>query len=54
MDSLDFSVCVPVVPPFVPVVTVPFSDVNVVWEVVFSDSDCEFVELVLSLSENAE
>ena len=43
-NSLDVSVCVPVVPPMVPVVTVPFSDVQVVCEVVFSDSDSECVE----------
>ena len=36
-----FGVCVPVVPP---VVTFPFSEVDVACEVVFCDSDCEFVE----------
>ena len=36
--------CVLVVSPFVFVVTVPFSNVNVVCEVVYFDSDCEFVE----------
>ena len=38
--------CVPAVPPSVPAVTVPFSnvDVDVVCEAVISDSDCEFVE----------
>ena len=35
---------VAVVPPSVPVVTVPFSNVNVVCEKVCSDSDCEVVE----------
>ena len=34
-----------VVPLFALVGTVLFSDVNVVCEAVFSDSDCEFVEL---------
>ena len=43
-NSLDLSVCVLVVSPFVLVVTVPFSNVNVVCEVVYFDSDCEFVE----------
>ena len=43
-NSLDFALCVPVLPHVVPVVTVPFSDVNVVCEVVFLGSDCEFVE----------
>ena len=36
--------CVPAVSPFVLVVTVLFSDVTVVCEVVFSNSDCEFVQ----------
>ena len=39
-----FGVCAPVVPPVVSDVTVPFSDVNLDFEVVFSDSDWEFVE----------
>ena len=45
-DSFGFLVCVPAVPPSVPVVTVPVSNVNVhvVCQVVFSGSDCEFVE----------
>ena len=43
--SLEFSLCVLVSPHVVLVVTVPLSDVNVVCEVVFSDSECEFVEL---------
>ena len=37
----DISLCVLAMPP---VVTVLLSDVNVVCEVVFCDSDCEFVE----------
>ena len=37
--------CVPVVSPFVLVEIVLVSGVNVVCEVVFSGSDCEFVEL---------
>ena len=42
----SFDLCVPVVLPVVPAVTVLFSDVNVngVSEVVFSDSDCDSVE----------
>ena len=36
------------------VVTVPFSNVNVVCGDVFSDSDCEFVEPQTSLPENGE
>ena len=39
------AVCVPVVPPSVPFVTVPFSSVNVVCDVVFSDSDGDPVSL---------
>ena len=39
--SWDIPLCVLAMPP---VVTVPLSDVNVVCEVVFCDSDCEFVE----------
>ena len=42
---LGFSLCLLASPPAVPVVTVPFSGVYVDCEVVFSDSDCEFVEL---------
>ena len=42
--SLDLSLCVRASPPVVPVVTVPFSDVNLVCEAVYSDSDCEIVE----------
>ena len=38
------SLCVPASPPVVLVLTVLFSDVNVVCEVVFSGSDCESVE----------
>ena len=46
-ESFSFSVCVCVlaVPPSVPVAIVLVSNVNVVCEVVFSDCDCEFVEL---------
>ena len=43
-NSLGFSLCLPASPPVVPVVTVPFSHVNVDCEVVFSDSGCESVE----------
>ena len=43
--SWDISLCVLA---SLPVVTVPLSDVNVVCEVVFCDSDCEFVELQTS------
>ena len=43
-NTLDFSVCVPVVSPFVPVETLFPSNVNVVCDAVFSDSDCELVE----------
>ena len=41
---LGFPLCLPASPPVVPVVTVPFSGVDVDCEVVFCDSDCEFVE----------
>ena len=40
----DFGVCVFAVLPSVLVVSVPFSNVNVVCDVGFCDSDCEFVE----------
>ena len=40
--SWDISLCVLA---SLPVVTVPLSDVNVVCEVVFCGSDCEFVDL---------
>ena len=43
-NSFGSLVCVLVVPLSVLVVTVLFSNVNVVCEVVFSGSDCEFVE----------
>ena len=53
--SVDLSLCVLASPPVEPVVTVTFSDVNLVCEAVFSDSDCEIVEpqtfLSLSLQE---
>ena len=42
--SVNLSLCVLASPPVVPVVTVPFSDVNLVCEAVFCDSDCEIVE----------
>ena len=56
---VDLALCVLASPPVVPVVTVPFSDVNLVCEAVYSDSDCEIVEpqtfVSLSLSpENAK
>ena len=41
------------VPPSVPVATVPFSNVNVVCEVVFSDSDCELNRRPFRSPENA-
>ena len=54
-NSSSFSVCLLVVPPSLLVVTVPFSNVNVVCEVVFSDSNCEYVEpQTFSLSRNRE
>ena len=54
-NSLDFSWCVRTSPPVVPDVTVPFSDVSVVYDVVVSDSDCEIVEpQTLSLSRKRE
>ena len=54
-NSLDCSVRVPVVPPFVPVVTVPFLNVNVVCEVDFCDLDCDFVQpQTFSLSRKRE
>ena len=43
-NSLDLILCVLASLPVVPVVTVPFSDVNLVCEVVFSVSDRELVE----------
>ena len=42
-DFFEFYLCVPA-SPVVPVVTVPLSIVNVVLEVVFTESDCECVE----------
>ena len=42
--SVDLALCLLASPPVVPVVTVPHSDVNLVCEAVFSDSDCEIVE----------
>ena len=39
-----FFLCAPASSLIVPVVTVPFSDVNVQCKVVFSERDCEFVE----------
>ena len=43
-NSFGSSVCVPVVPLSVLVVTVLFSNVTVVCDVVISGSDCAFVE----------
>ena len=49
-----FGVRVPAVLPSVPVVNVPFSSVNVVCEVVSSDSHCESVEPQTFLQRNAK
>ena len=43
-NSLDLSLCVLASPLVMLVVTSPFPDVTVDCEVVFTDSDCEFVE----------
>ena len=43
-NFLDLPFCVFASPPVVLVVTVPFSDVGVDCEDVFSDSDCEHVD----------
>ena len=43
-ETFWFSVCVPAMPPSVPFVTVLFPIANVVCEVGFSNSDCDFFE----------
>ena len=53
-DSFGLSVCVPAVLPSMLVVTLRFSNVNVVCEVVFSDSDCGYVEPQTISSENSK
>ena len=55
-NFLSFSVCLLVVPPSLPVVTFPCSNVNVVCQgFFFSDSNCEFVEpQIFSLSRTRE
>ena len=54
-NSLSFSLCLFVVPPSVLVVTFLRSNVNVVFQFLFSDSNCEFVEpQIFSLSRTRE